>query len=84
MNHTLGRLFLLCATLFSYAALSAMNVDQQIEKLTSEKAELLNKIEKRAGGNSTMAYRSLFKAYQPELNKINDQIELLKLLKSKV
>jgi hypothetical protein len=54
---------------FSCANISAMNVDQRIAKLKCERTQLLNKIEKKAGGNSTMTYRWLSKAYQPELNK---------------
>ena len=84
MNYMLAKLFVLCAVVFSYATVSAMDVDKKIATLKGEKAELLNKIEKRAGGNSTMAYRALSKACQPELNKIDEQIELYKLLKSKL
>ena len=67
-----------------YAISWSMSVDQKIAKLKAERAELLNKIEKRAGGNSTMAYRAILKSNQPQLNDINEKIEILELVKPKL
>lgn len=67
---------------FASATSWAMDVDKKIKELKGEHSDLLRKIEKRAGGNSTIAYRALLKSNESELNKISERIQELKLLKA--
>jgi hypothetical protein len=61
-----------------------MDVDQEIKLLELKRSEMIRDIEKKAGGNSTMAYRWLGKAYEPELKQYSEKIAALKKLKAKL
>lgn len=56
-------------------------VEEEITRLTNEQSEILSKIKKEAGGDSTIAYRAMLKSKQPELDKLGRTITLLKDLK---
>jgi hypothetical protein len=67
--------------LFSSVILSAMSTAEKIETLKRGQSEVLSDIKKSAGGDSTMEYRI---GLRVELDILNDKIERLEQIKSKL
>ena len=79
-NKSVG-LFVLSFACVSSVTLWAMDIDKEIAKLKDQRSQMLRELEKKAGGDSTMAYRRAAKANKEQLSKFNRDIVILGKLK---
>jgi len=75
------KLVALVIAFFSCISSLAMDINKEIAKLRGEQSEMMNIIEKKSGGNSTIAYRIAMKVNEKHFSKIDQEIERLERLK---
>lgn len=56
-------------------------IDKKLSSLQQKKSNILDAAKKRAGGDSTMAYRAILKGKEKELNSIHSDIQALEKIK---